>query len=445
MLYKKSAFEISQLLRKNECDLAEVVSSFANRTLKLDPEIGAFEFFSQEYLQLELERVKGNESLYREMCLFGIPVAVKDIFNVEEYPNAMGTAIWKNYYPKNDARSVSSIRQRGGIIFGKTVTAEFAVNHLDADKTKNPWNSRFIPGTSSTGSAVAVACRMVPVALGSQTAGSIGRPASYNGVIGFKPSFGLVPRTGVLKTADTLDTIGFFSNYIDDLKVLLDAVRVRGPDYPVVNQKLLSNKFPRKLRIAVLNSGLKIFDAYSRYVFDALSDLTDKLCLESKLQISQFSPPEAWNELHNLHNLIYNKSLSYYFLKEGSEVIRNVSDSLKARLQIGLSITVQQYKECLSKQTEHRFSVDEVFKDIDVIITPTTAGQAPLFGELERNDTNLIWTLLGLPSVSIPLFLGPDRMPFGLLLVGKRYSDYELLSAAETILRKTKLKQLRVI
>ena len=150
-----------------------------------------------------------NIDLKKKNIFFGIPFGIKDIFNTE-----FGSAIFKNFFPGNNSRLVDIINAKQGIIFCKTTTAEFAVHYFPERKTLNPFNKNHITGTSSAGSAVAVACGALPVSLATQTAGSIIRPASFCGVIGFKPSFGALDRTGVLKTADTLDTVGLFSSNI---------------------------------------------------------------------------------------------------------------------------------------------------------------------------------------------------------------------------------------
>ena len=161
-----------------------------------------------------------------------VPFGVKDIFNTIDLKTEMGSETWKDHNAGNDARVVSVLRHQGYTPIGKTVTAEFAVHHLN--KTKNPHSIDKTPGTSSSGSAVAVATGMVPFALGTQTAGSIIRPASFCGVWGMKPSFGLIPRTGSLKTTDSLDTIGFLSSYGTDMREILNLLRVKGPNYPFV-------------------------------------------------------------------------------------------------------------------------------------------------------------------------------------------------------------------
>lgn len=159
-------------------------------------------------------------------------------------PTSMGTNILKNYQPGNDARVVSNLRLEGAVIMGKTQTSEFAVHN--PTETKNPINIKYSPGTSSSGSAAAVAAGIVPVAIGSQTAGSICRPASYCGVYGFKPSFGVIPRTGILKTSDTLDTVGILARYVEDLEIIFDVIKVQGHNYPFVSKFLQKKKLFNK-------------------------------------------------------------------------------------------------------------------------------------------------------------------------------------------------------
>ena len=169
-------------------------------------------------------------------ALEALPVGVKDIFNTADFPTQMGSPLWEGFTPGNDARVLYDMKRLGAIVPGKTVTAEFAVHSLG--KTLNPHAPDRTPGTSSSGSAVAVATGMVPVALGTQTAGSIIRPASFCGVWGCKPSFGLVPRTGMLKTTDSLDSVGFFVNHAADLLPVFDAIRVHGRNFPLSHAAL---------------------------------------------------------------------------------------------------------------------------------------------------------------------------------------------------------------
>ena len=348
--------------------------------------------------------------------LHGIPVGIKDIFNTYDMPTQMGSPIWNGFTPGNDARVVYNIRRAGGVVMGKTVTAEFAVH--TPGPTRNPHNTEYMAGTSSTGSAVAVAAGMVPMAIGTQTAGSTIRPASYCGVFGFKPTFGLIPRTGMLKTTDTLDTVGLFANNVADLRLLFDVIRVHGLDYPYSDLKEGGAD-----RVKIVR-GPKWNDA-EQYVKDAL------------LMFPQdCNPLPYWiSQIHDLHDIIYAKTLSYYFRNE-AEQRTLVSEIMYNIIERGSRITLDEYKAALAEQARLTALFDEYMRvsAIDLLLDFSTAGTA-LKGldSVDRPDHCLIWTFLGLPVVNVPLFTGPNNMPFGLQVIGRKYDDYKVLDYARVL------------
>ena len=222
----------------------------------------------------------------------GIPFGVKDIFNTREFPTQMGSPIWENFTPGNNARVVDSLLSEGGVVVGKTVTAEFAVHELNA--TLNPHDTTRTPGTSSSGSAAAVATGMVPFALATQTAGSIIRPASFCGVWGMKPSFGLIPRTGVLKTTDSLDTIGFVATHARSLRTVLDILRVRGPDYPFVYRnvdRLGTNPKPNREGWRVGFVKTHTWNGATAYARNAIEDLVGRIAREDDFSVEEIKWP----------------------------------------------------------------------------------------------------------------------------------------------------------
>jgi Asp-tRNA(Asn)/Glu-tRNA(Gln) amidotransferase A subunit family amidase len=366
--------------------------------------------------------------------LWGIPVGVKDVMNTHEFSTQMGSVLWKDFQPGNDARIVFNIKQAGGFVMGKTDSAEFAVHALGP--TQNPHDARYTPGTSSSGSAVAVATGMVPVALGTQSAGSIIRPASFNGVYGFKPSFGLIPRTGVLKTCDTLDTLGFFVAHAQDLRTVFDAITVKGNNYPISNALLADENEQKKLsshgwKIGVLKG--TFLDRMPSYAQERYFELVKKLSGHNSVQLEEFELPADFEKAHEIHTTIYHKSLSYYFQQE-AQAQDSISSIMKFIIEHGKSITLQQYKEALEQQTRLALLLDQCMKKYDCIITLSTAGQAPLRGVVEQIDTALIWTLCGAPALSAPAFVSPQGMPFGLQVISRKYRDYRLMSCVEHLI-----------
>lgn len=432
-----SAREIALAVQRGNVSPREIVADLLIQIKLKEPELKAWEYLNPQVALHNADRADriGRNDWAR--LLAGVPVAVKDIFNTSDMPTTMGSDLWKGFTPGNDARVIYDVKRNGGCILGKTVTAEFAVHYLATEKTRNPHGWEFIPGTSSSGSAVVVASYMAPISLGTQTAGSIIRPASYCGVFGFKPTFGTIPRTGILKTADTLDSVGCFARSVDDLERCFEAIRVHGRNYPIVHEKLHPPASSAKLvaiRTGVLMEGLGVTEYFERYSRQALQEAVEKLSgADGRWGFESFERLPELDEVHNLHATIYNKALAYYFQQEARQFDK-ISDSMKILIEQGSRISVEAYIKALRRQAEVRESVTRKLENVDLIVTLSTAGEPPRLGVDEKPDTCLIWSFLGFPALTLPLFQGPNRMPFGLQLVAKRYEDYKLLSFARLIL-----------
>ena len=427
-----TATELIKKLRQKKIKAEEVCRDCLEMIALKDKEVKAWEYINEELVlryAREIDRKKDLKTLH------GVPVAVKDIFNTKDMPTTMGSPIWKGFMPGNDARVVHNIRMNDGIILGKTVTAEFAVHFLPEHKTRNPHSLKHSPGTSSSGSAAAVASHMVPLALGTQTAGSIIRPASYCGIFGFKPTFGTVPRTAMLKTTDTLDTVGCFARSIDDIRILFDSIRVSGSNYPFVNNCLKEYDVSKRsnIRIGVISDTIDVFRGFEQYVFDRFDAYINKLGKKNNVRLTKIKPSSDFNKIHRIHSLIYDKTLSYYF-KEEFKQKTFISDIMYEIIARGNKIPVADYIKALTDQARIRQAIGGELKSYDAILTPSTAGEPPLAGEIENPDTCLIWTFLGWPSLNIPMFRGPHNMPMGLQAVAKRYDDYKLLYIAKNFL-----------
>ena len=407
-------------IRAGRLTARELLESCLAQIERLEPTLKAWAYRNPEQARRMAEDPPAG-------ALAGIPVGIKDVFNTQDMPTAMGSPIWAGFRPGNDARAVASLRQAGAVFPGKTITAELAVH--TPGPTANPHNPDYSPGTSSSGSAAAVASGMVPLALGTQTAGSTLRPASYCGIYGFKPSFGLIPRTGILKTTDTLDTVGLLTRSAEDLELLFDTVRVHGRNYPLTQQlEDLSRRraAPSTWRVAWVQ-GPRWNDAHP-YARQALQDFSARLGSTANFSVEGKPLPSEFEQAHDLHATLYDKSLSYYFKQEFKNRTL-VSPILKGMIAHGQQISLQQYRQALQRQAELAASLDRWFQQgADVLITLTTAGEAMKgLSTPDRPDTCLIWTLCGNPAVSLPVFTGPNRMPFGLQAVARRYEDLNLL------------------
>jgi Asp-tRNA(Asn)/Glu-tRNA(Gln) amidotransferase A subunit family amidase len=428
MFREKSIAEIHRSFLNGDLDPVAVAKESIARCRKFDPEFHAWVCFDPDLLidaaKVVKERLVKKESL---RLLEGIPIGVKDVFNTADFPTQMGSPLWQGFTPGNDARIVYYLRNAGGIVAGKTVTAEFAVHALN--ETINPHNPELTPGTSSSGSAVAVSLGMVPVALGTQTGASIIRPASFCGIYGFKPSFGLLPRTASLKTTDSLDTIGFFVSHPDDLRRVLDVTRVHGPNFPLSYQAL---KDPARQvkpagqpwRVALIRT--HTWDRAPSYAQDALRDFANKLDACGGVELSDVCLPPEMTQAHEVHATIYDKSLSYYFSEEYRSHER-ISPIMKDMIQSGERISVADYHQALSMQNQLVDAMDDFFSDYDVAICLSTAGEAPPRNVLEAPDPALMWTLTHLPALSVPIFVSPNGQPFGMQVVARKYNDLLML------------------
>ncbi len=420
-------------IKAKQLSSVELMSACIKQIESQEPRLKAWTYFDKKLVSSQAHAFDEKHARGEAVGgLAGIPIGIKDIFNTVDMPTQMGSPIWKGFTPGNDARAVFYLRCADAVIAGKTVTAEFAVHA--PGPTINPHDSSRIPGTSSSGSAVAVASNMVPCALGTQTAGSIIRPASYCGVYGFKPSFGLIPRTGMLKTTDSLDTVGFFTRSADDLELLFEALRVHGEDYPVSHRALsnveLQNKNGPQWKVAVIKS--PVWQFAEKYAQEALFDFAEALSKEKDFEICEEELAGIFSGAHDVHARIYDKTLSYYFKNEFQQHAL-ISKEIKEMIEHGNTLTLDDYKAALSRQVEIAAALSDLFERFDVILTLSTAGEAPAIGLGEKPDSCLIWTLCGVPAINLPLLRGSHGLPLGIQIVARRYSDIKLLRFAKAV------------
>ena len=338
-IYSLTGNQITRRLRDGELSVKEIASELISRINSQEDKVKAWAYFDadlfmEQALKLDEKIASGDAS----GVLCGVPVGVKDIFNTIDMPTCMGSPLWKDFTPGNDARVVFSVKQEDALIAGKTVTAEFAVH--EPGETRNPHNTDYYPGTSSSGSAASVACGMVPVSIGTQTAGSVIRPASYCGVYGFKPSFGTIPRTGVLKTTDTLDQIGWFARCVEDLRILFDSMRVSGRNYPYVNGTV--DKYHHEdngtWKVGIVKHPQ--WDHADDYAKDEFEQFVSSLSSNKEVVVEEVKLSPDFNFAHENHEKIYTKALSYYF-KEECQYIEVVSGVLMEMIDKGQKVELE--------------------------------------------------------------------------------------------------------
>lgn len=356
--------------------------------------------------------------------LHGLPIAVKDIFDTGDMPTECGSALYRGRRPTEDAQAVSLLRRAGAIVIGKTVTAELALSAPGA--TANPLDLRRTPGGSSSGSAAAVADHMVPLAVGSQTGGSVIRPASYCGIVGFKPSFGAIPTGGMHLLAEPLDHAGVFARDVADIALMAKVMMAAG----LGAQDSATAHSPGRPRIGVLRAPVwreASDDARAR--FDVWADSLD---MHDGVELG-----DIFDDAVACQRLILDANLAGNF----GAVLQTKPEALKAmtreRVVAGLAIGAKAVSSALSRVEEQRTRLGQVFEDYDALLTLAAPGEAPL-GLSSTGDAvfSVIWTLMGVPAITLPMLVGEDGLPIGIQLIGARGEDAKLLAIAAQIIER---------
>ena len=432
-----TALAARERLANGALSATELTEACLRRITDQEPEVQAWHCIDEE---LALTRA-GMLDRYRQTGrplgpLHGLPVGIKDIIDTSDLPTGNGNALDSGRRPTDDAVLVARLRAAGAVILGKTVTTECA--YLAPAKTRNPHNPEHTPGGSSSGSAAAVASGMVPFAVGTQTGGSVIRPASYCGVVGFKPTFGLISRTGVLRTSRRLDTVGTFGRTVEDAALLADMLSGHDPADP----DTAPASAPRLLEIALseppVTPQLAFVKTPAWPTIDAdcaegLGELTEALgehCDEVELP-SIFAEGAAAHRRIMLAEIAHN--LRHYYDK-GAE---QLAEETRAAIEEGRSITAAEYLNALDWRQTLYAGMEEIFTRYDAIVTPAAPGEAPHgLNSTGSAAFNVLWSLLGVPAVTLPLLTGATGLPVGVQLIGPRNDDGRLLRTARWLVNR---------
>jgi Asp-tRNA(Asn)/Glu-tRNA(Gln) amidotransferase A subunit family amidase len=433
-----SAADAAREIREGRLTSEELVQACLERTRELEPKVQAWTFLDEEHALAQAraadERKRSGEPIGP---LHGVPVGVKDIFDTADMPTENGTVLHQGRMPRHDAAAVSMLRAAGAVILGKTVTTECA--YFAPGKTRNPHNPEHTPGGSSSGSAAAVAAAMVPLALGSQTNGSVIRPAAFCGVYGFKPTHGLIPRSGVLQLSRTLDHVGLFSRNVEDLALLAEQLAGyddRDPDTRprarIAFQKLSAEEPPIPPMLAFIKTPHwertepDTKEAFAEVV-DALGDRVEEIELFP-------SAREAWD----WHKTIMEAEMAANLEREWRSGRDKLSPQLAGLMERGRETRAVDYQRALRSIAPLVESFDELFMErYDAILTPCAPGTAPK-GLKSTGDPVFcsLWTLCGMPALSMPLMQGANGLPLGVQLVGRRNFDARLMRTARWMVQK---------
>jgi Asp-tRNA(Asn)/Glu-tRNA(Gln) amidotransferase A subunit family amidase len=421
----KEPFEIGvlealSLLRAGRLGVEALVRSCLERIDAMEPSVGAFVRFDRDFVLDQARRIGGEDG---QGPLWGLPVGIKDIFDTIDLPTEYGSAIYEGFRPRRDATAVATIRRAGGVIAGKTTTTEFA--GLAPTPTRNPKHLEHTPGGSSAGSAAAVAAGMVPLAIGTQTGGSIIRPAAYCGIVGFKPSFGSIDRTGVRPAVETLDTIGVFARSVADaahLFAVLAGERVQlfgGPGEPVVPRIGLC-------RTLQWNSAAPVIQ-------HSLLDVAEIL-RQAGADCIDFHVPLIFEGLIEAQRVIMMHGTLLSTLSEYHHQPTLLSRQTMELVQAGLTISPDEVRRAWALFERARVFLSESMETIDILITPSVPDTAPR-GLTSTGDAvfNKLWTALGVPAVTLPFGDAANGLPLSVQLIGKRGLDNELLGYARWV------------
>jgi Asp-tRNA(Asn)/Glu-tRNA(Gln) amidotransferase A subunit family amidase len=421
--HRLSACEMREEIASGRLSSVDLVNDCLRRIAIREPAIGAWAHLDADFALAHADAADAARAAGQPLgLLHGIPVGIKDIIDTEDLPTEHGSPAFAGRRPQRDAEVVRRLKAAGAVILGKSVTTELAF--YGPGKTRNPADPQRTPGGSSSGSAAAVADFHVPLALGSQTAGSILRPASYCGVMGFKPAFGEIPLDGVLAQSPPLDTLGGYARTAADLALLTSVLSAKPYD--------LSPHDDRPLRLAFVKTpAWPDGDEVMRVAFEQLAAANAGTIVEVQLPVN-FEDTGGFQRAVQFHDIAKNY---------GPIVNRHrdvMSDKLKEVVAAGRKVTEDEYAAALANREPLYRSLAPIFNTYDAILTPASQGIAPPgLAATGSPMFNFIWTYLGVAAISIPL-LKVDGVPLGVQLVAPRDSGPRLLTIADAVLSNLK-------
>ena len=435
-LHLLSASEAAKAIAEGKITSVELVRACLAHIEKVEPGVQAWTFLDPEFALAQARAADEFRLSGASVgALHGVPVGLKDIIDTADMPTENGSALCVGRTPSRDAAVVSMLRAAGAIVMGKTVTTEYATR--TPGKTRNPHNPEHTPGGSSSGSAAAVAAGMVPLALGSQTGGSVIRPAAYCGVFALKPTHGLIPRTGMFQLSRSLDHVGLFARTLEDLALGLEQVaghdegdpdsrpRPRVPyraiaaAEPPLEPVLAFVKTPRWSQVAS--------DAQEAFgeLAEALGDRVEEVELFE-------------GEAIEWARVITDAEVAMNLDREWTHGRDKLSPALRGRIERGREVLARDYLQARAQVPALISGYTELFEQrYDAILTPAAPGTAPKGLESTGDPMfNTVWTLCGMPAVTLPLMRGANGLPLGVQLVGPRHGDGRLLRTARWLVER---------
>jgi Asp-tRNA(Asn)/Glu-tRNA(Gln) amidotransferase A subunit family amidase len=420
--YRLSAMEIVRMNEARELTAEAVVASCLGRIAVREPVVRAWAYLARD---AALAEARAFDRAGRKALLGGVPFGLKDIFDAAGMPATYGSPIYTGWWPPSDASAAALPKAAGGILLGKTITTEFANRH--PGPTANPHNPAFTPGGSSSGSAAAVADFMVPLAIGTQTGGSVIRPAAYCGVVGFKPSFGLFPPAGMRINTETLDTVGIMARSVEDIALFRAAMMA------IPYEPLALPETPPRLGLCrgphwddAQPEGRAVLEAAADQLAGAGAKLTD-----TALPAECAGADEIQRILGAFEGL----------RNHMPEILRHetlLSPALREqKIALGRKASLDEFRTTCRAADRARAAAREWAQGFDATLTLPAPGQAPRsLASTGSAVFNAPWTQFAMPCLTLPAGKGPDGLPVGIQLVGRRHADARLLEVGLWVEKK---------
>jgi len=431
-IFSLSLEELAEKIKSGQLSSVEVCEKYIDRIKKFEKDVKAWAHFDKKVLLEKATEADEHRKAGKPTgSLHGVPIAVKDIIGTVDMPTECGTVIRKGKSYSQNAEIIDLLHASGAIVMGKTATSELA--YLGPPATTNPHDKNRTPGGSSSGSAASVASFMAPASIGSQTGGSVIRPASYCGVVGYKPSYGLISRNGVLRTSFSLDQIGMFGRKVEDVamlaKVLIkkdkyDAATIHYSTENILSETKKGPIFEPKF-IFYKTDHWKIIDKKSRESFEYFIK-------SFKKNIEIFDTPSYFKDIHKYHQIIHETDLANNFSVYYKKFRKKLSKYMQDAISNGNKYTAKEYAEAIDFMKRSYESYEEVFEDYHGVLSPSSPGVAPKgLKSTGTAEFNKVWSYLGTPCISLPLLEGENNLPLGVQLIGNKYDDHRFLGVAK--------------
>ena len=430
--FNLTAVEAAKQIKSRDLSPVELVESLLNQYDSLEPSLNAWVYLDRKALLADAQQKQEElEKGVNVGPLHGVPIGLKDIYYTAGIPTTACSKVYEEFVPEYDATTVALLKNAGAIMMGKTVTTEFAC--MDPSPTKNPWNPAHTPGGSSSGSAVAVATRMCPAALGSQTVGSVLRPASYNGVVGFKPTFGRVSRYGVIPVSWSLDHVGWMARSVEDAALLMQVMAVADPNEPITvglpaddfMAGLASHSAPR---IGLIRRFF--YDNSDEETRNHTDGIVDQLS-RAGATIEEIPLPDSIDTAMEDQRTIMAVEGAAFHQPMYERQSQDYQPKLREMLRQGLATDGQTYSRALERRQQFTAEMQALAGKADVLLTPSTP--TPALPDITNTGNTMFqgpWTSCGLPVITIPSGLAASGLPFGIQLASAPFSEPKLLAAA---------------